>query len=643
MCGICGIAVTGGASPSAELLDRMCGTMEHRGPDDQGLEVADGVGLAMRRLSIIDLDGGHQPIHNEDASCRIVFNGELYNYRELGALLRERGHRFTTRSDTEVVLHSYDEWGDDFVSHLNGMFGLAIWDRRRRELVLARDRVGIKPLHYAQLPGRLIFGSEIKALLADPELSREVDPAALADYLVLEYVPTPRSMLSQVRKLPPGHVLRWRQADGGLTLRQYWDVDLSASENGRAEALDADACAEQVRDALEQAVRRELVADVPIGVFLSGGLDSSAVAAMAVRQHPERVRTFSIGFSDPSFDESGHARRVAAWLGTDHRELILEPSMLYELVPEISRLVDEPMADASIVPTYLLSRFTRQEVKVALGGDGGDELFAGYPTVFAHRLAALYSRLPGPIGSGLVPALVSRLPVSMNNLSFDFKARRFVGAARLPVPQRHARWMGSFSPESVLELVTPELRAALSAEPAGEALRAHGGARPLHDPLNQVLYLDMKMYLESDILVKLDRATMMASLEGRVPLLNAEFVEVVSRLPIAMKLRGASSKWIWKRALRGLLPDDILQRPKKGFGIPVGKWFRGPLRGLLLDTLSRERVEADGLLSWTPIERLLEDHFEGRADRRKELWTLFMFQRWHDTWVRGPQPAAVSR
>jgi asparagine synthase (glutamine-hydrolysing) len=382
------------------------------------------------------------------------------------------------------------------------------------------------------------------------------------------------------------------------------------------------------------------VADVPVGVFLSGGVDSGAIAAMAARVRSDKLRTFSIGFTDPAFDESRHARRLAQWLGTEHHELILEPQMLHELVPEISVLVDEPLADASIIPTYLLSRFTRQHVKVALGGDGGDELFAGYPTLLAHRLASLYGRLPAPLGSGLVPALVDRLPVSMGNLSFDFKARRFVGAARLPVGPRHARWMGSFSPDSVPALLSPELHSALPQEASQDSLSGHLAAVSLRDPLNQVLYLDMKLYLENDILVKLDRATMMASLEARVPLLNAGLVDVVSRLPVSMKLRGAQGKWIWKRALSGLLPDDIMRRKKMGFGIPVARWFRGPLRGLLLETLNRESVERDGLLRWPPIQGLLEEHLAGRADRRKELWTLFTFQRWHDTWVRGPRPTA---
>jgi asparagine synthase (glutamine-hydrolysing) len=635
VCGICGIAASEGGEVRADLLEAMCASMTHRGPDDQGTLVVDGVGLGMRRLSIIDLSGGHQPIGSPDGSAWIVFNGELYNYRELRDELRAAGHEFTTESDTEVVLHAYEEWGDEFLPRLNGMFGLAIWDRRRRLLTLARDRMGIKPVHYVQVGNRLLFASEIKALLADPALPRRVDRQALADYLVLEYVPTPGSMLAGIRKLPPGHVLTWRQSDGEVAVSRWWDVDLAASEAPLPAAKSVDDLAAELREELIAAVRRELVADVPLGVFLSGGIDSSAVAAAMARLTPGNVRSFSIGFADPSFDESGHARRVAEHLGTRHSELVLEPHMMEELVPRISQLLDEPMADASIIPTYLLSRFTREHVKVALGGDGGDELLAGYPTLIAHRLSRPYRALPGFVRGRLVPAVVHRLPVSMNNISFDFKARRFVASAGLPVGERHVRWMGSFTPEAVAGLLAPALAAELSTPAASEIVAAHLANQPLRSDLNRVLYLDMKLYLENDILVKLDRASMMTSLEARVPLLNVGFVEHVARLPLDLKLRGLRSKYLLRRALKGMLPDDILTRPKKGFGIPVAKWFRGPLRELLLDTLHRDRVERDGFFRWPAIERLLHEHLEGRADHRKPLWTLFIFQRWHDTWVAG--------
>jgi len=641
MCGICGIAGPPGREPSGELVERMCAAITHRGPDDMGRLLLDGVGLGMRRLSIIDLEGGHQPIHNEDESAWIVFNGELYNYRALRETLIAAGHKMYTLSDTEVVLHAHEEWGDDFLARLNGMFGLAIWDRRRRRLLLARDRMGIKPLHFLETGGRLLFGSELKAILADPDVLREVDPAALRDYLSLEYVPTPVSMLRGFRKLPPGHLLTWT-ADAGARVRPYWEPDLTASESA-VEPVDLDACAADLRAVLRESVRKELVADVPIGVFLSGGVDSSAVAAMMAELTPGNVNSFSIGFSDPSFDESSHARLVARHLGTNHRELILEPHMLFDLVPEITEKLDEPMADASIVPTYLLSRFTREHVKVALGGDGGDELFAGYPTVLAHRLAGYYRLLPGPIRAGLIPAVVDRLPVSMNNIIFDFKPRRFVAGAGRGVGDRHRRWMGSFAPEAVDGLLTADAlaEAAHSADP--DMVAEHVSRQALRDPLNQVLYLDMKLYLENDILVKLDRASMMNSLEARVPLLNVDFVEHVTRLPMTLKLRRLRSKFILKRALRGVLPDSILDRPKKGFGIPVAKWFRGPLRELLLDTLAGDKIARQGFFRPEVVESLLAEHLAGHRDRRKELWTLFIFQRWYDAYLPADTPALPTR
>ena len=637
MCGICGIAGEDGYRPQPEVLERMCSTIEHRGPDDRGARIGEGVALGMQRLSIIDLAGGHQPIHNEDGSLWIVFNGEIFNYPELRRELLARDHSMYTHSDTECVLHAYEEWGADFPSHLNGQFAFAIWDLKRRILTLARDRVGIKPLYYAQAGKRLVFGSELKALLAHPDVPREIDHGALAQYLSLEYIPSPRSILAGVCKLPPGHVLRWRQADGAIDVSRWWEVDLASSEG--VPEPDLDLAATDLRAALKEAVRKELIADVPIGVFLSGGIDSTAVAATMAELTPGNVNSFSIGFSDRSFDESSWARTAAARLGTNHHELILEPNMLFDLVPAVTAQLDEPLADASIIPTYLLSRFTREHVKVALGGDGGDELFAGYPTVLAHRLAGYYNLLPSLLRRRLVPSLVDRLPVNHDNLSFDYRAKRLVGSARLDATDRHRRWMGSFTPESVAALLAPGVAEAVHPDPVVE----HMPTQELTDPLNQVLYLDMKLYLENDILAKVDRASMMVSLEARVPLLNVDFIEHVARLPLSLKLRRFQQKFIFKRALRGLVPDEILARPKKGFGIPVARWFRGPLRELLLDTLSPAGLARHGLFESTQVEALIRSHLDGTADRRKELWTLFIFQRWFDTWMAGkPAVAPVT-
>ncbi len=613
MCGICGVA---GGDPieSQELVGRMCDAMVHRGPDDEGGIQLDGVTLGSRRLSIIDIAGGHQPIHNEDSTVWVVQNGEIYNHLDLRKLLVSAGHVFTTQSDTEVLAHGYEEWGESMVERLNGMFAFAVLDRRRRRVLLARDRMGIKPLHYAVDGKRLVFASELKCLLCDPALRRDIDPVALDEYLALEFVPSPRSIVRGISKLPPAHTLEWWLGSGIHRLHRYWAPTLEEENGSRGRNLDEEC--EELRTVLRESVRKELISDVPLGVFLSGGIDSSAVTAM-MSQLGTEVKSFSVGFAERSFDESRYARQVAQHLGTDHHELTLEPSMLLDLIPKLPTLLDEPLGDASIIPTYLLSAFTRRHVKVALGGDGGDELFAGYPTVQAHRLAGYYNRAPRVLRKGLIEPVVGRLPVSRANLSFDFRAKRFVSGAAHPVHERHRRWMGSFTAEERTALLSSDVRGGLAA--GGHVKLAELDGAELRDPINQVLLMDMRLYLENDILVKLDRASMMASLEGRVPLLNNDFVEYATRLPLTMKLRGLRSKFLLKRALRGLLPDSILNRPKKGFGIPVADWFRGPLKEQMLSVLSPERIARKG----------------GRRDNRKQLWTLCVFELWHDGYVSG--------
>jgi asparagine synthase (glutamine-hydrolysing) len=635
MCGICGVASTrGGQIPSPALLDRMSSAITHRGPDDEGSVIRDGVGLAMRRLEIIDPAGGHQPIHNEDETIWIVFNGEIYNYPDLAAEMVSKGHRSYTKTDTEVVVHAYEEWGEACLERLNGMFAFALWDSRSRRLLLARDRMGIKPLYYRLTGERLAFASEIKSLLADPEVPRVIDLDALDQYLAMEYVPSPRSIFKGISKLTPGHFLSWDQETGRERIVRYWNVDLRASEQpGAGGGKTDDQQAAELREVLKESVRRELISDVPLGVFLSGGIDSSAVAAMMSELTPGNVSSFSIGFNDPSFDESAYARQVAKHLGTNHHELVLEAHMMSDLVPTITAGLDEPLGDASIIPTYLLSQFTRSHVKVALGGDGGDELFAGYPTMAAHRIAGYYNRLPGSVRHGLIAPLVNRLPVSLNNLSFDFRAKRFVSGADRELGSRHLRWLGSFDEWERGALLSVDVRKQLSSDSALDIVAGHLADQDFSDPLNQVLYLDMKLYLEGDILVKLDRASMMNSLEARVPLLNVELVEHVARLPLSLKLRRLRSKYLLKHALRDVLPAEILERKKKGFGIPVGKWVQGPLRDQFEDALHSDRIGSQGLLDPAAVSALLDDHLAGRRDNRKQLWTLYMFERWYDNFA----------
>jgi asparagine synthase (glutamine-hydrolysing) len=630
MCGICGVA--GGESDSRELVRSMCAALVHRGPDDEGSVHLDGVTLGMRRLSIIDLEGGHQPIHNEDSKVWVVQNGEIYNHFELREQLIAGGHSFYTQSDTEVLVHGYEQWGEGLVERLNGMFAFAVLDTRRRLMMLARDRMGIKPLHYAIDGRRLVFASELKALLCDPALRRGIDPAALDQYLALEFVPSPGCIVRGISKLPPAHTLTWSMAEGTHRLRRYWAPDFAEGEGVAVGRRSLDERCEELLAVLRESVRKELISDVPLGVFLSGGIDSSAVVAM-MSQLGSDVKSFSVGFAERSFDEAPYARQVARHLGTEHRELTLEPDMLLGLIPKLPALLDEPLGDASIIPTYLLSEFTRRHVKVALGGDGGDELFAGYPTMLAHRLAGYYLRAPRLLREGLVEPVVRRLPVSRDNLSFDFRAKRFVGGAAYPVAERHQRWMGSFAAEERTALLSAAVRDELASnravDPAAVALDGAG----LRDPLNQVLLMDMRLYLENDILVKLDRASMMASLEGRVPLLNNDLVEFATRLPLDLKLRGMQSKFLLKRALRGLLPDSILKRRKKGFGIPVAHWFRGPLKEQMLSVLSPERIAREGFFDPAAVGMVVRDHLEGRRDNRKQLWTLFAFELWHEGYL----------
>ena len=628
MCGICGVA-GGDPGDGHDLVQRMCSAMVHRGPDDEGSIQLGGVTLGMRRLSIIDLAGGHQPMPNEDKTVWVIQNGEIYNHLELRDELVAAGHSFVTQSDTEVLVHGYEQWGESVVERLNGMFAFAILDLKRGTVFLARDRVGIKPLHYAIDGHRLVFASELKALLQDPALRREIDPVALDEYLAYEFVPSPRTIVRGINKLRPGHTLTWSLRESGHEIRRYWGPRLSV--DGSAEQRNLDEACDELRAVLRESVRKELISDVPLGVFLSGGIDSSAVAAM-MTQLGGVVKSFSVGFSERSFDESHHARQVAKHLGTEHHEMTLEPHMLLGLIGRLPVLLDEPLGDASIIPTYLLASFTRQHVKVALGGDGGDELFAGYPTMQAHRLAGYYMRAPQVLRQGLVEPLVRRLPISRKNLSFDFRAKRFVSGAAHPLAERHQTWMGSFAAGERTALLSPEVRSAASSD-SGDAL-----LDDMHevDPLNQVLLIDMRLYLENDILVKLDRASMMASLEGRVPLLNNDFVSYATSLPLDMKLRGFRRKFLFRRALRGILPDNILSRPKKGFGIPIADWFRGPLKEQMLSVLSPERIKRKGLFEGSVVGRLVQEHLDGRRDNRKQLWTLFAFELWHDAYLTPP-------
>jgi asparagine synthase (glutamine-hydrolysing) len=641
MCGICG-DVDLARTPDAEAVRRMTSALAHRGPDAHGFFFEGPAALGHRRLSILDIEGGVQPMTAEGVT--LLFNGQAYEHDEVRERLRKRGHSFATRSDTEVVLRSYLEWGERFVEELQGMFAVALWDARNQKLVLARDRLGKKPLYYALASGsafltepepsgrptRCVFGSELKAFAAHGGVPRELDAESLAQYLAVEYVPAPRSIHRHVFKLPAAHLA---VLDGsGFRLRRYWELPAPERFDGSAEEAGKGLV---VR--LEAAVARRLVADVPVGVFLSGGIDSTTVAALAAR-HKQPLRTFSIGFVEESFDETPFALLASKRLGTEHLSERFSGQDCLDLLPAAVASLDEPFADPSFLPTLLLSRFTRKHVKVALAGDGGDELFAGYDPFLAHRPAQLLARLPRPL-QGALRAAVSLLPSSSRNMSLDFRLKQFLRGIEAPPSLRHQAWIGSFLSGELSQLFSPEVRQ--NAEPSvafrqvlAEAERANGkGVRP--GSVDEALRFYLGRYLADDILVKADRASMAASLELRAPFLDTRVVEYTARLPWRLKLSLTRTKVLLKRALRGIVPDEILSRPKKGFGIPVAAWIRGPLRPLFEELFSERELGASGLFEPRYAQALLRRHLRGEADLRKPLWTLAMFQLWQRRWGKG--------
>lgn len=623
MCGIAGFVNAGGTLADRSIAERMTATIAHRGPDGDGFLVDGPAALGHRRLSIIDVDGGGQPMSNENGSVWVTYNGELYNEPALRAEMIAKGHRYKTACDTESLVHLYEDEGLDFLARLNGMFAMALWDGPRRRLILARDRMGQKPLFYAETPGGgLAFGSEPKAVLAHPAVGRGLDPRGLAEYLFYEYIPAPGSIWKGLKKLPRSHSLVWE--GGRAALHRYWR-DAPPDD----EAPPFDVAAESYWGSLRASVARHRRSDVPLGVFLSGGVDSSSVAAALAELEPAgSIRTFSIGFEDPSFDESGHARAVATHLGTDHRERIFSARTVMDLLPEVAGWLDEPFGDASILPTHLLSRFAREEVKVVLGGDGADELLAGYPTFAAEGAARAFRRLPRAARS-LAGSAVGRLPVDHRNFSFDFKLKQFLRGASEPTALAHQRWLGSFSGAEVRDLLVEPPAVDVEVEHLARAESLARGA----DPLARSLALYQDTYLPEDILAKVDRASMAVGLEVRAPFLDADLVDVTQRLPSSYKLLKGRTKRLLKAAAAGRLPASILDRPKKGFGIPVARWLRGELSALLDERLGRDRLIKQGLFRPESVARRIDEHRRGVRDHRKPLWTLLMFQLWWDSWM----------
>ncbi|HQZ96023.1 MAG TPA: asparagine synthase (glutamine-hydrolyzing) [Pyrinomonadaceae bacterium] len=634
MCGIAGwinLKQSDVTHHTEAVLHSMCERIVHRGPNSEGIWMDDTIALGMRRLSIIDLHTGDQPVFSEDKSVIVMMNGELYNYREVRDELEKKGHKFVTKSDTEILPHLYEEYGEDLVDHLNGMYAFSLWDTRKKKLIIARDRFGEKPLYYGIFDGKVLYASEPKAILAHPSVKPELNLDAMRHYLSYDYVPAPHSIYKGISKLPAAHVLTVE--NGEIKTRRYWNLTFAKSGNTSIEKSAA-----ELKDLLSDAVRMRLVADVPLGVLLSGGVDSSAVAAFATQHATETVKTFSIGFTEDSFDETKYARQVAAHLGTDHHEEILSVAKAAELISDIGSWLDEPMSDGSLIPTYLLARFVRKHVTVALGGDGGDELFAGYPMYYAHKVAKLYSTVPGFVRSGLIEPIVRSLPVSTKNLSFEYKAKRFVRASKYDTVTRHHSWFGSFTPDEQKLLLTEHALKNSSGD-------IYAGARDLlklcdaTSEIEQMQYLDMNFYMAEDILTKVDRASMAVSLETRAPFLDPRVGQFAASLPLDYKLRGSKGKHILKRSLEGLLPSNILHRSKKGFGIPIAEWLKTLLNPLMHDMLAPERLNAQGIFESDYVQKLIAEHEKGVASHHKQLWTMLVFQLWQENFLNPGMPA----
>ncbi len=626
MCGICGpVNHEAGTTADPALIRRMLAALAHRGPDGEGIHVEGNVGLGHRRLAIIDLSpAAAQPMPNEDKTLWITFNGEIYNFQELRRDLEARGHRFRSHADGEVILHLYEEYGTDCLRHLRGMFAFGLWDGTRRRLFLARDRVGKKPLVYFQDTRRFLFASEPKAILQDPAVPIEPDPQAIHHYLTYGYVPGSLSAFRGIQKLPPAHYLVVK--NGTVSTERYWKLRYGP----KRELTEGEAC-EELLARLREAVRLRLISDVPLGALLSGGIDSSTVVALMAEQSASRVKTFSIGFEEAAYDEREAAASVAARFGTEHHAFVVRPDAT-ALLPSLVWHYNEPFADSSAIPTYYLAQVTRPHVTVALSGDGGDEAFGGYERYVAHALACRADRFLGPLRPALA-ALGAALPQGADGRGLRYRARRFLEALAAPPADRYARWMVHFTAEQKAALSTPEFTAATGDADSLALLREAFTATDAEGPVEAAMAADVARYLPEDLLVKLDVATMAHGLEARCPFLDQDVLEFAARLPVQWKVCGMAKKVLLRRALRDLLPPEILARPKQGFGVPIDVWFRGALKDLAFDTLLSPRATARGLFRPAAVRQLLEEHVSGRADRHYQLWNLLMLELWHRMFI----------
>lgn len=626
MCGICGIvSFREGEILDGDVLHQMCQTLAHRGPDDDGFFQDGCAFLGMRRLSIIDLVTGQQPIGNEDGTLWVVYNGEIYNYLELRQQLEARGHIFRTQSDTEVIVHAFEEYGFDFANHFNGMFAFALWDSRARRLILARDRLGIKPFYYYADGGMVVFASELKAIHAVQNVPKEIDLVALDLFLTMEYIPAPRTILSGVNKLLPGHLLVFDET--GVTLKCYWDVPRAQIRDSEQE------CIERLVALVREAVKIRLVSDVPLGAFLSGGIDSSSVVAFMSEAMDEPVQTFSIGFEEQTYNETPYARQVAAHFGCDHHEQIIKPDIA-GLVEKLVWHMDEPFGDFSIFPTYLVSKLASERVKVVLSGDGGDELFGGYDTYVAQEVDQRYYRwLPGLLRKKALPALMDTIPPQGAKKGLINKAKRFIEGGALKTTLQHTRWMMFLDPKEKAGLYTGDFAACVPDNLSENVLETYFQAAQSFDPLSQQQYVDLKTYLADDILAKVDRMSMAASIEARVPLLDYRIVEFALNLPASMKIRSSQTKRILRKAMRPYLPVEVLSKPKQGFSIPLKHWLRGELKPLMSDLLSTDTIHRRGYFKREAVSRMVKEHDQGKVNHSHRLWAMMVFELWQQVYA----------
>ncbi len=623
MCGICGIYNFNKEDYiNRDEITRMNSVLKHRGPDEEGVYVIKNIGLAANRLKIIDLNTGRQPVHNEDNSIWVVFNGEVYNYKDLREILEKQGHKFYTQSDTEVIVHAYEEYGEDCVLRFDGMFAFAIWDARQEKLFIARDRLGIKPLFYSLNGKRLIFGSELKAILQSHNLNKETDLEALHNFLSFSYIPAPLSIFRHIKKLLPGHVLSCK--DGQIKTKQYWDLDF-CEDSPRPYSYYLD----NVRDLLIQSVKKKLQSDVPVGVLLSGGLDSSIIAGIITKFLKKPVKTFTVRFNEASYDEGKEARLVAESFHTEHREYFLKADSV-RILPQLIKYFDEPFADSSAIAMHYISKMAKEYVGGVLWGEGGDELFGGYDTYNAYEVARIYKRLPRFLRRNLIARLVKSLPTSTNRISLDYKAKAFVDGAEFSYHKAHYLWKVILNEEQKRELYSAELLSRISPGDSFKVFEFYFNRFKKTTLLNQFFAVDIKTFLPDDNLTKVDRMTMAHALEARVPFLDHHLVELALKIPSRFKVKGLGTKILLRKAFSDILPSRVLKARKKGFTIPGPSWLKSQQRDFILDILSPDHLKKTGFFKGEYVNKILDEHFTGRRDNNRVIFSLLSFMLWHD-------------